>query len=525
MRIALISTPTRTEVPNSYPPMGCLYIASYLKSLPNNYEVTIFDEAKNRNSVKDIISELSDNSPDIIGISGIITAYKYIIELVPHLKNAFPNIPIVVGGHITLGDEMPELLLNYGCTYVMTGWGELKWEALLAFMEGKGELDIIDGLSYLKDSNVVTITNKDFPKIDLDNLPLPDYELIDMGYYTSVSPPLSDEFLLAYLKKTGKTLTENKFFPVIGTRGCTDKCLFCVHEFGPYKGFKISSIDRVIENISKLYHNYNVRVFSIGEEMFLYNNRQAKEFAEKMTNMFPDAYFIVSTRADRIDQDLVNILKNSNCYRLGFGFESGCDTILNILLKRVTREQNISAYTCFSNSPIYLTPTFIVGTPGETVYTIDDTVDAILEAKITSGGVFITTPYPGSRLFNWSKENGYIHDVDAYLKEISNRNAFVLSVNFTVYPDIIVRMMPVILQNAFEKNLRKSGLKSSRTLIEKIKYESAVPAVYRSYFIARRFLSIFIKKYQIDTVPYNLNASGTLCTERDNIQKNNLTNS
>lgn len=499
--------------------MGCLYIASYLKSLPNNYEVTIFDEAKNRNSVKDIISELSDYSPDIIGISGIITAYKYIIELVPHLKNAFPKIPIVVGGHITLGDEMPELLLKSGCTYVMTGWGELKWEALLTSLEGKGELDIIDGLSYLKDSNVVTITNKDFPKIDLDDLPLPDYELIDMGYYTSARPPFSDRMLLNYLEKTGKTLTENKSFVIEPTRGCTDRCLFCVHEFGPYKGFKAFSVDKIIENISKLYYNYNVKVFLIGGEMFIYNNKQAKEFSEKMTNLFPDAFFTATTRANLINPELVNILTKSNCYELYFGFESGCDEILNILLKRVTREQNINAYNYVSNSPIQIYFSFIVGTPGETNHTIEDTVNAILETNITDGGIFFITPYPGSRLYNWSKENGYIHDVDAYLKEISNRNAFVLSVNFTVYPDIIVRMMPVILQNAFEKNLRKSGLKSSRTLIEKIKYEYAVPATYRSYFIARRILSIFVKKFQIDTVPYKLNASGTLYTERDNIQK------
>ena len=521
MRIALVSTPTRMEVPNSYPPMGCLYIASYLKSLPNHYDVTIFDEAKNRNSVNDIISELSDYSPDIIGISGIITAYKYIVELIPNLKNAFPNIPIVVGGHVTLGDEMPELLLKSGCTYVMTGWGELKWEALLDVIDGKGNLESIDGLSFFKESKVVTIINKDFKKIDLDDLPLPDYELIDMDYYTSINPPMSDEHLLRYLQKTGKTLSNNKSFPVIGTRGCTDKCLFCVHEFGPYKGFKISSIDKVIENISLLYHNYNVKVFSIGEEMFLYNNRQAKEFADNMNDLFPEAYFYVSTRADRINPDLINILEKSNCYALLFGFESGCNDILNILLKKVTREQNINAYLCAYNSPIHITPSFIIGTPGETDYTINDTVNAILEANIIDGGVFFTTPYPGSRLYNWAKENGYISDVDAYLREASNRNAFILSVNFTVYPDIIVRMMGVIIQNAFEKNKRKLGLKSSRTLTQRIKLELVVPVTYRSYFIGRRLLGIFIKKYKIDTVPFSLNASGTLYTERDNFNKNN----
>lgn len=520
MRIALISTPTRTEVPNSYPPMGCLYIASYLKSLPNHYEVTIFDEAKNRNPLNTIISELSDYSPDIIGISGIITAYNYIVELVPHIKNAFPNIPIVVGGHITLGDEMPELLLKYGCTYVMTGWGELKWGALLAFLEGTGELDIIDGLSYLKDSKVVTLTNNDFPKIGLDDLPLPDYELIDMEYYTSVTLPLPERLkLMRYLDKTDKQLSEYKAFPVEPTRGCTDKCLFCVHEFGPYKGFKISKVDRVIENISILYHNYNVKVFYTGGELFIYNNKQAKEFVEKMTKNFPDAYFAISTRADRINPELVNILQHSNCYEIAFGFESGCNDMLNILLKKVTREQNIYAYKCVSNSPISINATFVVGTPGETYYTIDDTANAIIEANVISAGIFYTTPYPGSRLYSWTKENGYIPDTDAYLRKISNRNASVFTINYTAYPDIIARMMSTILNNAVEKNIRNSGLKSSRSHIEKIKYEYIVPFVYRSYFIIRRILGAFIKKYRIDTVPYELNALGTLCIEKDNVHK------
>ena len=121
------------------------------------------------------------------------------------------------------------------------------------------------------------------------------------------------------------------------------------------------------------------------------------DFAQLMNRSFPDAYFALVTRANFLTSKTVETLKNANCYSLNFGFESGSDRILQILMKRMDRMTNISAYQKILSTPITPALSFMVGTHGETEDTIRDTISAIKEARVESGGIFYTTPYPGSK--------------------------------------------------------------------------------------------------------------------------------
>ena len=503
MKIALLSTPTRTSVPNLVPPFGIMYLASWLREKKN--DARIFDIAKSRQSNSAIITELQEYQPDLIAISGIITAYKYIYELIPDLKTASPNIPIVIGGHITL-DNAELLLKNVGCDYTISGYGEKKIEYFVEYIQGIRDITEIPGLSYLNNGSVITNPGT-IPVIPPDEIPLPAYDLIDMEYYITVettNPALSE-----YLNKTKKPAPPLRTFNVLGARGCTDRCTFCVHEF-EYKGFHVHSIDYIMDNIQILYDKYNVRIIGFGEDLFLYKLDQVKQLTEAMNRRFPDVYFYCSTRADYINRDLLTILEQSNCFALMYGFESGDPSVLQMLGKRMNPETNIRAFHMIRETNIVPLCSFMVGSPGETPESIQNTIAAIQRAGITEGGLFYTTPYPGSRLFRWCKEQGRIKDIESYLFTISNRDASILSVNFTPYPDIIVRMMFVLIQNSFYDARKSSGEVTDINMKDLIVKHWIIPVMFRLYFVARRIMSWFIPRYKCETIPFELNSRKTV---------------
>ena len=249
MKIALISTPTRTYTYNYMMPLGIMYLASYLGQAGHN--VKIYDVAKTRQANDITINELSEFKPDLIGISGIITAFRFVKKLVADLKKDLPNIPIVIGGHIVL-DNYDMLLTNIGCDYTITGYGEKPITYLVEYLEKKRTIEDVTSLSYLKGGKIIHNSPDSFFE-DMDIIPLPAYHLIDMEYYITAFKKFPR--LDIYLKRTGKSAPPMRFAPIIAARGCTDLCSFCVHEFG-YKGFFVHSIDYAINNIKFLYNEY-----------------------------------------------------------------------------------------------------------------------------------------------------------------------------------------------------------------------------------------------------------------------------
>jgi anaerobic magnesium-protoporphyrin IX monomethyl ester cyclase len=508
MKIALLSTPTRTSQPNTVPPLGILYLSSFLRQ--NGHDTLILDIAKTRQPDTRTIDELKAYQPDLIAVSGIITAYKFIHGLVRDLKAHLPQIPVVVGGHIAL-ENMDLLLKSVGCDYVIVGYGERKILALVGHLEGIEALAGIPGLSYLEAGTVRTNPGDLFFK-NIDEIPLPDYDRIDMEYY--VTADKDDPALARYLEKTGKTPPPMRSFFVIAARGCTDRCTFCVHEFD-HKGFHVHSTGYVRDNIRLLYEKYGVRIFHFGEDLFIYKAAQAQKLVEMMNDEFPDAFFSIPTRADFVTPELLGILEKSNCYVLLYGFESGNDDILKILGKRISRGTNIGAYRLISGTPIYPECSFMVGSPGETRATIRDTIDAIRQTGMPKGGIFFTTPYPGSRLWRWCIEQGRIRDVESYLFTIADRDASVLSYNLTPYPDIIIRMMYVLVQNQFQKNQVAAGAGYTIPVKDRLVRHMAVPLLYESYFVARRCLSVLLPDYRKNTIPYEINSWGTIRLSAD----------
>ena len=521
MRIVLMNTPTRIYLPNYILPTGIISLAAYLEKC--GHEVRVVDAAALREHDK-IIRQVVEFAPELIGIGGIITAYAYIISLTLDLKRAFPEVPIVLGGQVVINNEH-NCYAHMGIDYVVHGYGEIALEKLVRHLSGQLPIEAIPGISYRRDGEVVTNPGREFFK-DINEMPLPAYHLVDMDHYATVNG-LRLTKLQKYLDKTGKRITNHRFAMVMGTLGCTDRCTFCVHE-QEFVGLKVFSNEYLLRHIRHLHEKYDINVFNIGEEMFITKLSRAREFNNLMKEHFPNVFWSASTRADFVTPEMVAELETGNCFALGYGFESGSQKMLDIMKKRISREQNMIAYTSTDNSSLVAAASLMVGNVGETNETIKETVDAIRKAHIGTSAVFFAAAYPGGRTWDWAVERGLIKDTHAYLVAASDKDAADrINVNLTPFPNYILKAWQQILMWECQKQERRKshmlnahvGLRRKlgfflryffgQTLIPVPLLSFIVDAYFAYYNLSRRFFTT-AKDRQYE---YKVDAKGALLPE------------
>ncbi len=507
MRIALITTPTRSSEPIYFPPMGVARLAAYMERL--GHEVVIFDAARVRWPREKLCEIVSAFQPDIIGISAIITAYGYTIHLSQALKQAMPFTPIVLGGHLTINNAA-NCFEHMAIDYLVHGYGEIVLEKLIEHISGSYPLENIRGLSYRCGSSFASNPGRDFVE-DINTLPLPAYHLLDTEYY--IANNSRDSYLRPYLERTGKTADNTRVGFMSLTLGCTGRCTFCVHE-QEYIGINYFNTDYVENHIRYLYNTFSIRIFVVGEEMVFSSMKRVRDFCSLVREQFPDIYWSSATRAKYITPEMVSELEKSNCFAVNFGFESGSTRILTIMQKGVTAEENIHAAQCVGESTMTLAVTAMVGNIGETNETIAETEASIKQANLgQTVGLFYATPYPGGRIWDWTVEAGLIPDIHKYLLEISNRDASDFRVNLTPYPDWIVKLWferlwrAVCYTAASQKPLpatRPSGLLAKwHTWVHETLYQlklNAAETYCRLYDLAKQFAPICVShKFDFDT--------------------------
>lgn len=464
LRIVLIYTPARPSVPNYFPPIGLMSIAAYLES--NGFEVKLLDNAKERN-IDWVISECQKFKPAIIGIGGIITAYQHTLELSSKLKADFPETPLVIGGQIVTGNDH-NLFDHAPIDYTIHGYGEIPFLKLCEAVRDNSSEEIkkIPGVTHkAEDGKLLHQPGRLFFD-HMDELPYPAYHLIDMEYYSTSSAFLTK--LTNYLRINNRPNKVDfvRAFPVMATRGCTDKCTFCIHE-QEFVGFKRHSLEYLRKHLQFLIDNYGINLFGIGEEMVITNKASAVNLAHMMNKHFPNCFWQTATRADFLTEENVNALSKSNCIAVGYGYESGSQKILDLYWKRTTRQQNIDAYRRLEASPMFPGGSLMVGMVGEDFQTVEDTCRSIVEAGMHSPAVFYATPYPGARLFDWAIEQGIITDSHQYLLDCTEFEPIQhMAVNLTEYRDWVVRFFHARINGeVFRFQFKKGHLKFNKALI------------------------------------------------------------
>lgn len=371
-------------VASSWPSLGLAYIAAVLEQA--GHVVFYLDcsaEHLTVGNIEEIILKRYE-SIDFVGLTATTPLINNALAIAGFVKKIFPRAKTVLGGvHPSI---MPDEVLNHPqVDYVVVDEGEITMRELV---DGK-EISTILGLCFKKDGQI--IKNSCRPLIqDLNTIPPPAYHLLPMSkYYPAIG---------GYKRLPAMS--------IFATRGCPGRCTFCYRTFGGV--VRKRSARNIIDEIKLLQKNYGIKEISFYDDTFTLFKDVIREFCRIVKEENIDITWSCFTRVDYIDEELLKEMKSAGCHLILFGVESADECILKTVNKRISLGQVKKIVEMSRKIGIETRASFMFGNQGETEETIKKTIDFAIELDPDEAQFNIATAYPGTELFNWAEERGYI---------------------------------------------------------------------------------------------------------------------
>lgn len=361
---------------NRFPPLGLLYIATAVKN-KTQHKVEFFDFDLGATSYDDIVPLLQRFRPDVVGI----TAYTFTLydayEACKVIKRYAPEAKIVLGGpHVEAYPE--ETFAQPFIDIAARGEGDETMLDILEHYEGKRELKDIAGIYYRDAASGQVHFTGDREKIDdMDSIAFPDRTMLpDLEYYSVLNPKLVETSM-------------------ISSRGCPHKCTFCYTRAQKYR---YRSPDNILDEMDVcVRQGYNCIQFQ-DDTMNLFGKKM-KDFCRRKIERGQNVRWVFRGRVDQVDEEMGELLRQSNCIRVYFGVESGNEDVLASTLKAVTLDQVRNAFRIMKRNKIETVAYFMIGFPDETPAQMEETIDFAREVDPTYVQATITIPYPGTPLY------------------------------------------------------------------------------------------------------------------------------
>ena len=274
MKILLINPPIREQSPATFPPLGLASVASSLRRA--GHSVDMLDLNMLRPSRDEVINVLPYGDYRLIGVSGLITTYKYLTFLIPLLRDIY-SVPIMIGGG-GVKSAPYTYIENLAPDYVVLGEGE------------RAAVDIASALDWnftRPHTEIVYGKNVD----NLDHLPMPAYDLLDMDTYFS---------RVMFDKAASKEGV------ILAGRGCSMSCNFCYHVFG--KGIRYRSVPSLLDEMEHLMRTYNLSSFHIGDECLTARRSFVVEFCQAIVERGLDITWSAFSRLDTINEEMIALM-------------------------------------------------------------------------------------------------------------------------------------------------------------------------------------------------------------------------
>lgn len=363
--------------------------------MDKKYEVKIIDGNADNLSKEDFSDIIAAEKPDILGISVLTNEYARAGHIASQIaKDAYPNIITVMGGIYTIATSPSDILSDKNVDYVVVGEGEYVFGDLCSYLDGRGNLPN-KGIAYKKDSRIINTGRADFIE-DLDNIPYPAYNKVDFMRYAT--------------KIQREDITRPRDLPyarIQTSRGCPYNCCFC--EVGSISGKKprYRGLDNILGEIEWLMKDYGIRSLIFDDDNLLTNERRAKDlFRSMIERKYNLSWVIPALAVNRLDEEMVALMKESGCKLINISIESGVEKVLKeIIHKPVKLEHAKQMIGKIKDYGIDLIANFVFGFPGERWEDIRRTVKFAEEIDVDYVKLFIATPLSSNtELYKKAKE-------------------------------------------------------------------------------------------------------------------------
>lgn len=365
------------------PSPGIGYLLAIAKQ--NHLNAKFIDMVAEKVSIDKLLRYINISNPNLIGFTSLTVQIKSAGFIAKEIKKRFPNILICVGGiHATV---MPKETLDEfdAFDFVVCGEGELVLFNIFENLKKGKSLESIKG--------VVPRGKADFSFdriADLDKFPFPAWEEMDITKYGGIYPH--------------RTKLE---LPVWTSRGCPFSCIFCTRPLGRNRIHR--SVVSVINEIERNVSDFGCESIAFIDETFIVNLKWSSELFNSIIQKGLNKKIIWSceTRVDNASPELFRLMKESGCYYVFFGLESGDEVILNRSRKGFPISQARNAVKWAKDAGIIPAGSFIIGLPGETEETVMKSIKLAQELDLYSVTFPIAVPFPGTILRKTAENHEY----------------------------------------------------------------------------------------------------------------------
>lgn len=397
-KVLLISSNLFSQFPRIFPHAPAA-LNSFLKEKGYIVKQLHFESKRELERLPKILKIFS---PDIVGCSIMSSCEKSVYpQITAAIKKWRVDVPVICGGIHVIVD--PLSVLNWPTVdAICYGEGELSFlEYLEKFKKG---LDVTDTIGFWFKKNGKIIKNSSRPFVaDLNNLPFFDYSQVDLQKVINAN---------------------NGSLTVLLGRGCHWSCRFCCNEdircanTGTY--VRNRSVKKVLEALQYLHRHYKFNWLNIRDDNFPWDKKWSLEFCKEYPKNFSTP-FEVFARSDCLDEETMDALKAASCISIFIGLDSGNDYIRNEVLNKYQSNEQLLRVTEYMKT-IGIQPIIsnIVGLPYETMEMHQDTVRinqqiykdfvAFSPSYGAAPKIWVFDPWPGSRLFDLCKKEGWLEE-------------------------------------------------------------------------------------------------------------------
>ena len=369
-------------------PLGLMYIASALRER-SNHEIKILDMKAHFLSDEQALQEIKSFSPDIVGIKTLTSEATAVHELTGKIKKQHPHSKIIIGGPHTHGSSN-SILEDDNVDYVAIGEGEETAYELINEIEQGNDSPDVAGIGYRRNGKAV-FTQPRQPQLDIDSLPFPAWDLIDMEKYYRIP---SWNYHLA------------RHMAIFTSRGCPFKCAYCHNIFG--KKPRLRSPENVLQEIDTLYHDYGVRELKIIDDIFNVNKKRAQAICDGIIDRGYDLdiCFPNGLRGDIMDRATIKKLKAAGTSMITYAIESASPRIQKLIKKNNKLDRLKEVIDETVEEGIFTKGFFMMGFPSETREEVHATANYALTSKLHWISIFVVNPFEGTKIADMAKEMG-----------------------------------------------------------------------------------------------------------------------
>lgn len=372
-------------IPNILPPTGLVYLATFLRE--EGHEISLIDANGHNLHLEDIKKGIITDKPDFIIFKATPETFYEDVKVARCAKKIDLNIKTIMISW-TLSTVPKEVLLeSIDVDYYITDYYYER--PIIEILKGK-DPENVEGLAY-KENNEININEPNLKPFDFNSIQLPEWNLIpDFSAYWVQVPSISPWTF------------------VMSAKGCGMNCSFCT-----ITGIKPKFRDpkNVVDEIEYLNKKRDLKNISFFDATFNITSKRLFDLCQEIIDRdLKNLMWFANVRAD-ISKDEAAIMHEAGCRGVSIGIESGSQEVLDIASKKIRVEIAEKAIENLKKVGIKQYASFIVGLPGETLKTMDQTKKFILKTKPTGFQVNSLVPYPRSKIYNSAVKNGKIKEL------------------------------------------------------------------------------------------------------------------